>query len=789
MSACLHAACGNTGRNADGSSPPNGGTAGASGSGSGGAGVGGSLAEDGSGGEGDGDSAGAATTQGGESGAAASARIEVLRDAVPNKLDLLLMVDNSISMIDKQQLLADAMQHLVARLVTPRCLDEDGMNAGQQAVCPAGSQHEFPPFRDIHAAVISSSLGSHGATGTRDVCTSADEDDHARLLSSLRPDLPSAANWNGAGFLVWDPEQQRTPAGLESPTTFAQALSAVVEAAGDQGCGYEAQLEAWYRFLIDPEPPASIVVNNTRASLQGIDQVVLDQREAFLRSDSLLAIVMLTDENDCSIVDEGYGWLVARAEPMFRSTSQCLENPNDACCQSCGEAQANAGCPALASDSECVKGNTYGSGTVEDDLNLRCFEQKRRFGFDLLHPVERYVSGITAPQVPERTGELVPNPIYVARKGAPPRAADQVLLMGMVGVPWQDVATPASLEGDELEFLSESGLLPPERWAVILGDPTADPPVLPSDPFMVETPLDRTTIAGLPQANPIVPQEKLVSATSTDPRANAINGHESVNVRGYDLQYACTFELAQPLLCDDTAEQQGSSCDCFVSDAEYNRALCQPPGGGATGITQYFGKAYPGLRELQVLKGIGGRGIVASACPKDLPTNSPSYGYRPAMNALAGRVSKQLGRSCLSSRLDTDDAGQLKSCSVITAFSGACACNADQGLSPVPDGAQASVRAELEQIGYCGGALPCSEICLCELEQRSGGELAACQTQSEAGGTPGYCYLSAAAGEPQFGSAGLASDCIGGAPRRIRFVGGAPAAGSLPLLYCSAASP
>ena len=29
-------------------------------------------------------------------------------------------------------------------------------------------------------------------------------------------------------------------------------------AAGENGCGYEASLEAWYRFLVDPEPPSAV---------------------------------------------------------------------------------------------------------------------------------------------------------------------------------------------------------------------------------------------------------------------------------------------------------------------------------------------------------------------------------------------------------------------------------------------------------------------------------------------------------------------------------------------------
>lgn len=47
---------------------------------------------------------------------------------------------------------------------------------------------------------------------------------------------------------------------------------------------------------------------------------------------------MLTDENDCSIVDGGIGWIAAsRANgEMPPATSECDSNPNDKCCRSCG---------------------------------------------------------------------------------------------------------------------------------------------------------------------------------------------------------------------------------------------------------------------------------------------------------------------------------------------------------------------------------------------------------------------------------------------------------------------
>jgi hypothetical protein len=96
---------------------------------------------------------------------------------------------------------------------------------------------------------------------------------------------------------------------------FNMKFTEMVRSSGEHGCGYEASLEAWYRFLIDPEPPSSVSVPaGSATSVVGpVDTTVLAQRQAFLRADSLVAIVMLTDENDCSIVDEGYGWLIARS--------------------------------------------------------------------------------------------------------------------------------------------------------------------------------------------------------------------------------------------------------------------------------------------------------------------------------------------------------------------------------------------------------------------------------------------------------------------------------------------
>ena len=66
--------------------------------------------------------------------------------------------------------------------------------------------------------------------------------------------------------------------------------------------------------------------------------------------------------------------------------------------------------------------------------------------------------------------------------------------------------------------------------------------------------------------------------------------------------------------------------------------LCQAPGGNYE-MVQSFAKAYPSLRLLQVLRGVGDNAVVASVCARNVgDESSPDYGYRPAVSALVESV-------------------------------------------------------------------------------------------------------------------------------------------------------
>ena len=538
------------------------------------------------------------------------------------KLDILFVVDDSISMLDKQEYLAQAVPGLLLEhLAEPPCLDAQG-NVVQPVTdtCPDGTAPAHAPVTDIHVAVISTSIGSAGDSAC------ADRNDKAHLLPRVRSGLHSD---DALGFLKF------TAGG--DLGTFANHLQAHVAAAGAAGCGYEAPLEALYRFLVDPQPPLSIQVVAGKSVKTGVDEVVLEQRAAFLRPDSAVLTVLLSDENDCSVLDGvnyyafgNQGWRMSdRTTELPVATEECATDPNDRCCYSCALDLPPSGCQdTCVSPPEKLEPS-------EDRPNLRCFDQKRRFGMDLLFPTERYIEALTKVRIPDtraaecKIGEcpLVDNPLFPEIDGKR-RDPSMVIVLGIIGVPWQDVATAGSLgNGPSLSFLSPSSLQDEDRWKVILGDPATTVP--PTDPFMRESIAERSGV------NPII-GDPIVPSSSTNPRANAINGHESKydvlrpgteELANDDLQFACIFELPTPVVCD------GELCDCAPALSNRNLALCQPPAGGSAGSTQYFAKAYPGLRQLEVLKGLGQSGLVASICPKNSkgsPTD-PNYGYNPAL--------------------------------------------------------------------------------------------------------------------------------------------------------------
>jgi hypothetical protein len=439
------------------------------------------------------------------------------------------------------------------------------------------------PVEDLRIGVISSSLGALGANQCDGGAASDPTDNEGGRLISRGPsgDVPTYQN---LGFLAWDPAGQMSPPGDSSLADFEAKLADIVTGVGQVGCGYEMPLEAMTRFLADPAPYAALETQpDGKLAPVGVDTVLLAQREAFLRPDSLVSVIMLADENDCSVSTSGQGYLTLGADPFYRSTFQCELDPDDVCCTSCA-LELQPGCQA---DPLC--GAQGGAGAskydqLEDQANLTCWQQKRRYGVDFLFPVERYTNALSQQMIAPDAPDLavgpsggVPNPLFAGG-----RAPEFVSLTAVVGVPWQDLVIDPTNPDSRLKLTSEMEY--DGTWSLLVEG---------GDPFMIESVAHRSGVNPITGESPSGP--------------NAINGADRNVPLNDDLQYACTFALPTP-------QPEGGDCgsDC-AEDPQCDDPICD-------GSTQIGAKAYPGLRHLELVRSLGDRGIAGSICPTELST-------------------------------------------------------------------------------------------------------------------------------------------------------------------------
>jgi hypothetical protein len=543
-------------------------------------------------------------------------------------VDLLVVVDDSVSMDDKHSILNEAVPDLLSRLVNPVCTHASGF-ASQPASpadpCPANSTREFKPIDDLHVGIITSSLGGfEGGNSLCGVAVGALGNDGAHLVPTL-PRGNLISTYSGSGFFKWDRAQVASPPGESDLNRLIQSFTAAVDIVGEKGCGLESTLESWYRFLVDPEPQVSVtyaacddagVPCLTRGP---VDAAVLSQRRAFLRPDSLLLVLMLTDEDDCSIPPEQTLFLQQnRVSP--RASSACALNPDDPCCYPCA---GFGGPPAGCSPDPACEINGGVLSREEDQVNLTCFAPKRRFGIDPRYPTKRYVDALRQQKIPNRAGELVDNPIFAGGRGR-----DEVFLVGVVGVPWQDLATESTLRDPrQMRIKSPKELVQTGVWDVILGDGKT-----PRDPFMLPSIEPRSG------ANPFTGDP--ISPPTAGLMANPINGHERNIAQRQDHQYSCIFPLVTPKVCGSGT----GSCDCNSPTDGSNDPLCQDTTGTYT-YTQRYAKAYPPLRILSVMKELGESAVVSSICPKNVDDKSrEDYGYRAVIGATIADVAPYLIR-------------------------------------------------------------------------------------------------------------------------------------------------
>lgn len=620
-----------------------------------------------------------------------------------DSMDVVIVVDDSASMLDKQRVLRDSLSWLGRYAFTCQSLEAGAYTEPQNGACP--ENHQFVSILNGDFAVIRTSVGAGG------IACEADE--------------------SGAHPLA--------PAGTEKPVDPA-GVAPQIDSIGETGCGYEAPLEAAYRFLVDPEPPLQVRTAEAGGEIvtvaEGLDAALLGEREAFVDPVSQLVVIILTDEDDCSVRDSGRAWRIGAEPGLPRATAICATAPNDPCCRSCGapEPEPELGCMPAVDDPGCSAPSAWDA--AEDVPNLRCWESRRRFGEDWLFPLERYREAFTSPLVASRSGASVVNPLF--EHG---RTPDMVSFLVLAGVPWQLITSRESGEDPGvMEFLSPGELESSGAWSRLLGDPGRNS--APSDAHLIASIVPRV---GLPLAG-----EPL------DP----ISGHEVVRTEPEELQYSCIFPLPEPRDC--TAE---ASCDCSGAPAS---PLCLQED-GTYGTQQRFAKAYPPPRLLEFTKLLGPQGHLGSVCPRQLDDPRASgFGYSDAIRAFYDRSSRaSWDLSCFHPALPLEADGTPR-CRLIEGHIDAVDCASLGRVDPEPR----YVDAFIKTVAWRSGAAESKTFCeIPRLEGRPGdpsSPYSACANQvNPSQGLRGYCYIDAELG---LGNPELVDFCAPRDRRRVRLI-------------------
>lgn len=213
-----------------------------------------------------------------------------------DKVDLLFVVDNSRSMAGEQASLRKEFPRVIRVLTT-----------GERV---AGDPNPFPAITNLHVGVVSTDMGVPGVSFDR---CSADGGDDGRLLNVAHGEGCSATYPQFLSY-VSDPLQGATA----SAESFANEVGCIATL-GTEGCGFEQQLEAPLKALlprVQSDAHGNVLADQIRFRAttelgtwgKGDLPAAQGGNLGFLRNDpdeglSLIAVVVVTDEEDCSVKD------------------------------------------------------------------------------------------------------------------------------------------------------------------------------------------------------------------------------------------------------------------------------------------------------------------------------------------------------------------------------------------------------------------------------------------------------------------------------------------------------
>lgn len=187
----------------------------------------------------------------------------------PLTLDLLFVVDNSGSMAEEQRALAEQFPVMVRSLATGD-LDDDG-------------RPDVQPVGDLRVGVITTNLGAGGfetGAGCR-IRDGEGSDGVLRTISRERGcprDLPPFL-----GFMPGEPVDE-----------FVEQFACLAVVGDLGGCGFEQPLVATLKALLPADAPFPFVTGTAHGD---------GANAGFVRDDAILAVIIVSDEDDCSIKD------------------------------------------------------------------------------------------------------------------------------------------------------------------------------------------------------------------------------------------------------------------------------------------------------------------------------------------------------------------------------------------------------------------------------------------------------------------------------------------------------
>ncbi len=201
-------------------------------------------------------------------------------------VDILVVVDNSLSMEEEQASLTSSFPLLIQSLLDPQDLDGD-------------TRPDHVPVDDLHIGVVSTDMGTGGYPIAS--CPDPIDGDNGELQHTPNPSIAGCETAYPT-YLSYEEEEPDVPAIDLMSTGFGCTATL-----GNDGCGWEQPLKAAAKALIDHR--------------DGVNA-------GFLRPDSILTILFVTDEEDCSVAPGSEGIFDASDASLGHMDLRCFNHPD-----------------------------------------------------------------------------------------------------------------------------------------------------------------------------------------------------------------------------------------------------------------------------------------------------------------------------------------------------------------------------------------------------------------------------------------------------------------------------